>query len=528
MKKNVLSVLLVLTLIPSASFANPINIQKEIVEDVKIVSPEIEQRNLSEMEEAFILKGKIALEAFLQKNLDHLYADDYIRDVYIPEESPDITDEYIYVNFHSLNPDSNFYSISFNKNTGKVISISSYVYYDEKIKPTYSNEEARKTAISFANSLKPGKDFSEEYFEEGQQKQYFSTVFGVKENNIETDFNYIYVTVDKVTGKISSFYAFEINEDVTFEDFENILSKEKALEIMKKNAKANLRYFYDFEKKLAIPVYEISFEGSDSIAAKDGKKRFEANLKELNKKLDLNASKIELNNLDKVIEYVEKELNVELLQNEEPYSYDNVFSYSFKEKGSEESIFSINMKGDKFIGFNYYNSKVEYDKDGKFKGTNVSHEKAYEIAVSYLEKLAGDKIKELNPVNYQDMSYVDEYSDSYYFNFQRTIDSIDFPDNGVHISINKESGKINSFYINWDENISYEKLKKESIRRQEAIDKFFKEKEIKLIYSLNEDMKIANLYYVFIYSYHESNIIDANTGEFIKQFYRIMEEPMLD
>jgi len=160
---------------------------------------------------------------------------------------------------------------------------------------------------------------------------------------------------------------------------------------------------------------------------------------------------------------------------------------------------------------NYYCYKpYDSSKDG-IRIPSVSKEDALKIADKFIKKVDSSLSKK---IQYQENNAPISINDTtYYFSYVRLENNIPFPQDGVTISVNNRTGEIQSYYLNWTDDIKFPKprgvisLKK----AQEA----YKEKlGLKLAYKLSYDGEQKTPYLVYTNVYSDRSI-DAFTGEII-------------
>ncbi len=224
--------------------------------------------------------------------------------------------------------------------------------------------------------------------------------------------------------------------------------------------------------------------------------------------------------LDKALEIVKEKLDL----NTEGYDFNSSYSENFyngrkvwdlhwyKSYGNGESIsVTLDAMTGEIINYNTWGPYQEnYRKLPKY-----SKEQALEVAQEFLNKIAPEKLEEVtlfeNP--YDRYAFYNEY---YYFNFNRKINDIPFDSNNISIGIDKNTLKVRTFYLNWD-NGTFPSV--EDVIGKDAAKKAFAEKQgIELSYQLiypepNKPQAIL------VYTTKGNSPIDAITGELIYNAY---------
>ncbi len=112
----------------------------------------------------------------------------------------------------------------------------------------YSDKDSKEIANAFVKKLNKGEFTSTNYSGDSESNPYHYEDYSFYHDSIKKDFDSVSVSVDKITGKINSFYMTEIKDGIKFESKDKIMTNEMVKQNAIKNSKANLRYFYDFEQ----------------------------------------------------------------------------------------------------------------------------------------------------------------------------------------------------------------------------------------------------------------------------------------
>lgn len=201
-----------------------------------------------------------------------------------------------------------------------------------------------------------------------------------------------------------------------------------------------------------------------------------------------------------------------------------------------------NLDGTKMYELNWYSKKTNNmsisvlinAENGEIMNMNLWDDTSYnakkipKYPKSTAQKIAEDLIKKIQPNKYNQVKLSDKqynyydydyYSNLYTFNFIRTVDGIEFPDNNIIISIDKNNLKVKSYYLNWD-NIDLPNTS--NITLEEAKNIFKEKLGLELSYSMVYNVKLNKNIPILVYSLKEGNLpIDANTGDIIRNSYAV-------
>lgn len=156
-----------------------------------------------------------------------------------------------------------------------------------------------------------------------------------------------------------------------------------------------------------------------------------------------------------------------------------------------------------------------------------SREEALKVAETLAKRLHPDKFKETKLMDeFGNYVYRPYYgSDSYNFNFIRTVKGIDFQDNMIQVQVDKNTLEVRNFNLDWDTVIPIPDSSK-AISAADAKKKFEEKLGIELAYQMIYPNNSREPKMILVYNQKNSNSrIDAITGEIIYQpYYSIMEQ----
>jgi len=207
------------------------------------------------------------------------------------------------------------------------------------------------------------------------------------------------------------------------------------------------------------------------------------------------------------------------------YDYFDKHQY---DRSSDKKITSLSWRNkDKHIG-------VDIDEDGNIIGywknersinRNTKPYKFPKTTKKQGEKVARDFIKKLYPdildkIIYQDednAAYLRNDLREYNYSFARREDDIPFYGNNVYISVDTQTGEVNSFNINWEKDLKFEDAKN-IISKDEAKNIYKDNMDLELLYKVKETDKNMESY--LAYSVKETDkTVDAKTKDIISTSY---------
>lgn len=168
-----------------------------------------------------------------------------------------------------------------------------------------------------------------------------------------------------------------------------------------------------------------------------------------------------------------------------------------------------------------YNSWEPNTNQTQTKIPKYSKDKAYDAAMAFIKKVAPTKANQVVLRDAQNRVYdMPIYSDGYSFNFIRQVNGLDFQDNGVTITVDKNTLKVKNFNMNWDNGTFTDPAK--AISLDEAKKVFSSKLGIELSYNIIYDYKTKTQKPILVYTLKNgSNPIDAVTGELLNNDYRV-------
>lgn len=187
---------------------------------------------------------------------------------------------------------------------------------------------------------------------------------------------------------------------------------------------------------------------------------------------------------------------------------------------------SVNVDADtgEILNYNFYTpangpvSRIpKYTKD-----------EAKKAAIDFINKIAPNKLKETKEQDFYNgiaKPYYDNneyFSSVYNFNFVRLVNGIPFQENQISVSVDKNTLKVQSYYLNWNNNYTFPDINA-SISKEKAL-QIFKDKiglklQYNLVYSDIYDNKEQKPQAILVYGITNNSPIDATTGDIVYQDY---------
>lgn len=165
------------------------------------------------------------------------------------------------------------------------------------------------------------------------------------------------------------------------------------------------------------------------------------------------------------------------------------------------------------LSYNFY----KYDKDNEKKLPKYTKEQGKKIAEKFIKKIDLNLYDQLKYEENEDKRIAKEYR----YHYIRIVNKIPFYGNDVRVEVNSQTGEVNSFYRNWDNDLKFPNPKG-NISLEEAQKAFEKELGLELIYKYRYEEEQIKPYLVYATKYHTNYAIDAFTGKKIKIEYPIL------
>ncbi|WP_416197488.1 MAG: S-layer-like y domain-containing protein [Sporanaerobacter sp.] len=469
-----------------------------------------------------------------------------------------ITNEYDKFNSNVSSFDGKtFFYLNWIDSTGKLgeinvnISSDGTIYSYNKFKSDYENkkstlpsiskDEGLNIAINAIKNINP--QICEEIIYNESQKPInpnsseYNYEFIRIQNGIPYFENYLYVSIDKNTGGLMSYYL-NWDEKISFPNSKDIIDLDKAIELYKEKIGLNLVYkinYVDGIEKIYL-VY-TSLENNVGIDAKTGEVvsyndyiGFAEEKDDMifnDESLSPDESKA-IRNISNLISSEEAEKSArEVLNIDDEYKMSSINLYSYIKKKNEYAWTISFQKGQG------ENSDYQYDvsldaKTGDIISFYFSFPKEDIVKESKSKdqamKIAEDYIKKMNPEIYNEVELYKDFEDRsddnliYYFNYIRKYNGAYIADDSISIYVDGKNGNIVGYNKNWHKGEIPQLVSKISI--EEAYKKLFEDLGMEIKYVTANDItnskktdKTIKLCYCI--KPDKPLNISAETGEFL-------------
>jgi hypothetical protein len=223
--------------------------------------------------------------------------------------------------------------------------------------------------------------------------------------------------------------------------------------------------------------------------------------------------------------------------------------YAAEDKGLESAVKAVKSKitiPDNLTKFNYSNGtegdrklwSLEWSTKDGFEQINAtvdeagtifryshynynknmysSKKKLPKVSVQDARAKAENFIRKINPDLSAQVKYVENNqgvnSDNvYYFMFLRMVNGIQFPENYIQVSVNSETGEVQTYDLNWTDGLTFPE-KEKSISLEKAEKAFVEKLGLWLTYGYRKENKVIKTFPIYSPKYSDS-CIDAITGE---------------
>ena len=362
---------------------------------------------------------------------------------------------------------------------GNLITYEKFISNEEEGLAKYSRTQAAETARDFLTDAIPdyAGNMREINREDSQSYAYgHNFQYGYYFGEIPVHYITVSVRVDKYTGEVASYgglsAGFEIPE---FPDTAGVIGIEESKEAFLKEIGVSLSYYsnYDYENKTltVFPAYHVSNDNM-AIDAKTGKAvnlyfggtRYAGGMDESANDMGgmggyKNLSKEEIEAVEKLIELLSKDEAVKIIRDLSPINIktSEVLSTSLREDTIDEGTYiwdisfedaygSIDARTGELLNLSCYGSAD----NGR---RNLTEEAAKKVAEAFLEKVTPDKFAECEYYEKTDDYRIYNTNEDdivyYSFDYKRQVNGINFINNGLSVTVNRKTGKVNYYNNNW-------------------------------------------------------------------------------
>jgi len=199
----------------------------------------------------------------------------------------------------------------------------------------------------------------------------------------------------------------------------------------------------------------------------------------------------------------------------------NNFTYRVSSEG-DLKIWMLNWSSNDDKGTNI---QISIDNTGDIQNYNSykyidydSIKKLPSISKTQAQKKAEEIIKKLNPNIFDNLKLLQRNQNvsindnAYYFNYIRTNNDIVFPQNGISLSISKQTGELQNYNKNWSKDLLFPSSEK-AISLKEAQESYINNLGLDLTYKYSTEDKKVKVYGAYSPIYNSDYYIDAFTGE---------------
>lgn len=431
-----------------------------------------------------------------------------------------ITDEYDKFNSNvSSFYGKTFFYLNWIDSSGKLgeinvnISSDGTIYSYNKFKPDYENKKSKLPSISkdeglsiAMNAIKninPKISKSIIYNESQKPIDPNSSEYNYEfirvQNAIPYFENYLYVSIDKNTGGLMSYYL-NWDEEISFPDSKDMINLDKAIELYKEKIGLSLVYktnYIDGIDKMYL-VY-TGLENNKGIDAKTGEVvSYDDYVGFTEEKSDMifneeglspDESKA-IKNISNLISSEEAEKSARKILNiDDEYKLSSINLYSYLKKKNEYAWTMSFQKGEE--GNSHYQYDVSLDaKTGDIISFYFTFPKE-DIVKEYkskdqVMKITEDYIKKMNPEIYNEVELYKNFEDRsgdnliYYFNYIRKHNEAYIADDSISVYVDGKNGNIVGYNKNWHKGEIPQLVNKISI--DEAYKKLFEDLGMEIKY----------------------------------------------
>ncbi|WFD10545.1 YcdB/YcdC domain-containing protein [Tepidibacter hydrothermalis] len=441
--------------------------------------------------------------------------------------------------------------VEIDSTNGKIVGFRYDTWDENRLVATMTKEEAKKIADDFLKKINPNESTKvrladDSYFSRNFRGPNYNFVYVRQENGLDFEQNTIEIEVNGNTGKVES-YRLNWDYNMKFDENKDVISKDKAQQILKDNVDMELVY-YDVDKnydgnsediKLSyVPQCEkgflvdaksgkvVGWDGlNNELKYKDIKEEEKEKIYEKSTQPKERSTELTEKEAKDIIESIAKEIikddfEIDRLRYEENSSRfrargKNIWRANFdvKNKDLDGSIY-INALTGELISFDSYNFDDEEEFDPK-----LSWSEGYDKSVDILSKYYGYNIKDINTKLIEEDSYVyingrKINTQTYHYNFARVNDKIDYQNNSIRVGIDVKTGDITEIEYRWDKEAKFPTVEN-VIDKDKAKDIYFDNADIKLGYfniENGKDIENTKVLYSIKDMYMIAHI-DSVTGE---------------
>lgn len=463
-----------------------------------------------------------------------------------------------YLNWNSSVAGGSGISVTVDAATGEIVNMSQWESTPSQTSkiPKHTREEAQKVAEELVKKLHPDKLKSTELMNENQNSRYrmiynndtYNFFYMRKIDGIDFQDNGIQVQLEKDTLKVR-YFNLDWDTVIPVPDAKKAISPEAAKKLYEEKLGIELAYQLIYpttsgEPKLMLvytqkntnihidaltgqpitqPYYGAVYADQEKYAAGGGDMGGYVPTPQEQKVIDDSSKYI---SKEKAMEALKKHLTVDSKYkmdnsslyagvNNENATWSFSWSYNDKEKNTYSYLYgAVDAVTGEVKNFSISSSENEYKPNTASK---FNKEQSREVAEKFLKSIQPEKFK---ASEYREQ-YFEPYMSSknpssYSFNYIRKENGISAPFNNINVTVSAYTGKITSFYMNW-QNLKFPEAAG-TMSLQDAYSKLYAKHELQLKYArmYNYDQYNESTVIRLIYMLDDLNgMMDAKTGQFV-------------
>lgn len=433
---------------------------------------------------------------------------------------------------------------------GRIIDYYRYASAEDNSSklPAYTLEQCREKSLAFLRRANPELDGHYVLADESDSAMngsYAATYHRV-ENDIPYPDHTIYVVVDSFTGEVSQ-YRVEWDYTLAFKPLENGIGDEAATDSYQEKLGLRLQYMTrqkdgKTEAYLAyVPKYQNTYLDAETgepyyaeqlphrLAGSAGGGYSADAAAEMSSKNLSEAERQEIQNAEGLISKDEAAAFVKkipafditddmMLESTSLYSTgkdkkEYAIELRFIKEG-EDTYHSVsivlNAKNKEVLSYYSYDSSVKGNEADKNKMTQAQvAQEAQKFIDTYAASKAGEiAVRETNP-------FVKNVGESGVINYERIVNGIPYPDNGISVAYDLKTGKLSRFRTSWDSEASFES-KANILSDKEALQKILEIGPLSLLYVGIPDEEgglVKDTKPVYGLPFDFTGVLSATTGE---------------
>lgn len=487
------------------------------------------------------------------------------------------------INFYSKSAQATNANVNVDSDTGEITGYNMWnnTYGQQNYVAKYTRAEALVYANDFLKNrikydtsdyeLQPEDPYANGYRMGGVKEMFaYNFSFVKKINNILLPSDTINVGVDGVNGKVTSFNRNTMTIDMNkLPSEKDVIALDKAVEKYKQSVNFSLQYITQYQnspygmpvKPSVLLAYVPNYYSDYLDAVKgvlinyDGSELVINNLAQLNNKpvqmnpdMVLPAGSVKTETEARAVADDYRKTAEELLgvkfddinPSQQVYGPQNDSWYYYWNKFSENINYNFNISINKTtgrisnIGFGKYDNSYDMMmKQGIQKQPEVKEKITWSDgkakALEMVKKLAPEQYGFYMDQNLAEPVWTDDVRKTmreYNYYFTRVANGILFRDNSMSVNIDRETGEIKNFYMNWSD-LEFPQVSA-VVTKEAAMDRYFEGLEAKLQYfqkssydqttRMQKTDPVPVLVYSFVrkgFNYGGGMYIDASTGKLV-------------